>query len=132
MWKHGRTRDITPLVRNLSARWTGIVNDTPRRLCPRKIVGWDSAAGEATCYGMDGPVIVSQLERGFPNPRRPARGPLSHLYNGYRISFLGVKRQGRGVKHPLPSSAEVKEGVELYLSSFQTFVKRKPIRQIFD
>ena len=32
-------------------------------------------------------------------------------------SFPGVKRQGRGVDHPPPSSAEVKERVELYLYS---------------
>jgi hypothetical protein len=32
-------------------------------------------------------------------------------------SFLGVKWQGRSVNHPPPSSAEVKERVELYLSS---------------
>jgi hypothetical protein len=30
-------------------------------------------------------------------------------------SFLGLKRPGRGVDHPPPSSAEVKEIVELYL-----------------
>jgi len=29
--------------------------------------------------------------------------------------FLGVKRPGRGVDHPSPTSAEVKEKVELYL-----------------
>ena len=32
-------------------------------------------------------------------------------------SFLGVKRLGRGVDHPTPSSAEVKERVELYFYS---------------
>jgi hypothetical protein len=32
-------------------------------------------------------------------------------------SFPGVKRPGRGVDHPPPSSAEVKERVELYLYS---------------
>jgi hypothetical protein len=32
-------------------------------------------------------------------------------------SFLGVKRPGRGVDHPPPSSAEVKERVELYIYS---------------
>jgi hypothetical protein len=31
--------------------------------------------------------------------------------------FQGVKRPGRGVNHPPPSSAEVKERVELYLYS---------------
>jgi len=30
-------------------------------------------------------------------------------------SFPGVKRRGCGVDHPPSSSAEVKEGVELYL-----------------
>jgi len=32
-------------------------------------------------------------------------------------TFPGVKRPGRGVDHPLPSSAEVKERVKLYLYS---------------
>jgi hypothetical protein len=36
-------------------------------------------------------------------------------YNAYRVSFPGVKRPGRGPNYPLPSSAEVKERVELYL-----------------
>jgi hypothetical protein len=46
-------------------------------------------------------------------PDRPW-GPPSLLYNGHRVSFPKVKRLGRGVNHPLPSSAEVKERVELY------------------
>jgi hypothetical protein len=37
--------------------------------------------------------------------------------NGYRVSFPGVKRPGRGVDHPPLSSARVKERVELYLYS---------------
>ena len=41
-------------------------------------------------------------------------GPPSLLYNG---SFPGVKGPGRGVDHQPPSSAEVKERVELYLYS---------------
>ena len=44
-------------------------------------------------------------------------GPPCLLYNGYRVSFPGVKRPGRGVDHLTPSSAEVKERVELYLYS---------------
>ena len=42
--------------------------------------------------------------------------PPSLLYNGYRVSFPGVKRLGRD-NHPATSSAEVKERVELYLYS---------------
>jgi hypothetical protein len=49
-------------------------------------------------------------------PDRPWSPP-SLLYNGYRVSFPGEKRPGRGVDHPPPSSARVKEIVELYLYS---------------
>jgi hypothetical protein len=35
----------------------------------------------------------------------------------YWVSFPGVKWPGRGVKHPPPSSAEVKERVELFFYS---------------
>jgi hypothetical protein len=44
-------------------------------------------------------------------------GPPSLLYNGYGVSFPGVKWPGRGVDHPPPSCAKVKERVELYLYS---------------
>jgi hypothetical protein len=47
-------------------------------------------------------------------PNQPF-GPPSLLYNGHQVSFLGVKQPGLGVDHPPPSSAEVKERVELYL-----------------
>ena len=50
------------------------------------------------------------------SPDRPW-GPPSLLYNGYWVSFLRVKRLGCGIDHPPPSSAKVKERVELYLSS---------------
>jgi hypothetical protein len=72
------------------------------------VVGRNSVAGTATCYGLDCPGIQS---------RWGPWGPPSLLYNGYGVSFPGVKRSGRGVDHPPPSSAEVKEIVELYLCS---------------
>ena len=37
-------------------------------------------------------------------------GPVSHTIG--TVSFPGVKRSGRGVYYPPPSSAEVKERVE--------------------
>ena len=49
-------------------------------------------------------------------PDRPWSPP-SLLYNVYWVSFPGVKRPGRGVDHPLPFSAGVKERVQLYLYS---------------
>jgi hypothetical protein len=63
------------------------------------------------------PRIDSRWWRDFPYMSTPAQGPLSLLYKGYRVSFAGVKRPGRGVDHPPPSGAEVKERLEIYLSS---------------
>jgi hypothetical protein len=34
-------------------------------------------------------------------------GPSSFLYNGYQVSFLGVKQPRHCFNHPLPSSSEV-------------------------
>ena len=50
----------------------------------------------------------------FSAPGRPW-GPTSPLYNGYRVSFPGVKRLGRGVDYPPPPSVDVKERVQLRL-----------------
>jgi hypothetical protein len=49
-------------------------------------------------------------------PDRPW-GPTNLLYYGYRVSFPGVKRPGRGINHPPPSSVEVKERQDLYFYS---------------
>ena len=78
------------------------------------MVGQDSAVGTATRYGLDDPGIDSRWERDFPYPSRPAH-PAS--YTTGTGSFPGVKRPGRGVDHPSPYSAEVKERVELYINS---------------
>ena len=73
-------------------------------------MGWDIVVGIVTRYGLDGLGIESQWGRDFPHPS-------SHLSNGYQVSFPGVKWPGRGVDHPPPSSAEIKERVELHLYS---------------
>ena len=79
------------------------------------LIGRASSVGIATRYRMDGPGIESRWGEIFrARPDRPW-GPSSLLYSGYRVSFPGVKRPGRGVDHPLPFSAEVKERVELYI-----------------
>jgi hypothetical protein len=44
-------------------------------------------------------------------------GPPSLLYNGYRVSFPGVKRPGCGVNHTPPSGVEVQKSVQLYVYS---------------
>jgi len=42
-------------------------------------------------------------------------GALPISYTMGTVSFPGAKRLGRGVDHPPPSSAEVKERVVLYI-----------------
>ena len=80
-------------------------------------VGLGSSVGIATPYRLDGPRIESRWGGGtdFPHLYRPMLGLTKPvLYNGYLVSFPGIKRPGRGVNHPPPSSTEVKERVELY------------------
>jgi hypothetical protein len=48
-------------------------------------------------------------------------GPHIFLYNEYRVSVPGVKHPTRGTNHPPPSSAEVKERVQLYFYSTLVF-----------
>ena len=67
----------------------------------------DSSVGIATRYGLDDAGIESLT------------GLVAHpaSYTMSTGSFPGVKRPGRVVDHPSPSSAKVKERVELYLYS---------------
>jgi hypothetical protein len=86
-------------------------------VCVCVCMGRESSVGIATRYGLDGPGIESRWEARFSVPVQTGRpwGAPSLLYNGYRVSFPEVNRTGRGLDHPPPSSAKVKERVELYL-----------------
>jgi hypothetical protein len=75
-----------------------------------------SLVGIATRYGLDGLGIEFRWGRDFPHPSIPALGVTQSSVSGYRVSFPGVMRPGRGVG-PTRSSAEVKERVLLYLYS---------------
>jgi len=80
-------------------------------------VGRDISVVIATRYGLDGPGIESRWGRNFPHPSSPALGPTQPPMEWVPGVSRKVKRPGRGVDHPPPSSAEVKERVELYLYS---------------
>jgi hypothetical protein len=82
-------------------------------LATENLVGWDSVAGIASCYKLDGPGIESRWEIFRTCPYRSC-GPNSLIYNGDRVCFPGVKRPERGVNNVPQSSAEVKERAELY------------------
>jgi hypothetical protein len=78
-------------------------------------LGQASAIGIATRYRLDGPVIESRWGARVSAPVQNGPGAYPASYTMGTGSFPGVKRPGRGVDHPPPSSAEVKERVELYI-----------------
>ena len=79
-------------------------------------VGRDSSVGVATRYGQDGPGFESLWGTILPATVQTCPNAHSSPYKMGTGSFPGVKRPGRGVNlPPSPSSADVKERVELYL-----------------
>ena len=80
-------------------------------------VGQDSTVGVATSYRVDGWGSNPGGAEIFRTRQERPWGLPSLLYNVYRLSFPEIKRPGRGVDHPPPSSAEVEERIELYLYS---------------
>jgi hypothetical protein len=78
-------------------------------------VDYDSLVGIEIRYGLDGPGIEFWCVRAFPYPSRRPLGPTQSPIQSVPALFTGGKTDGRGVNHPLPSSFEVKERVELCL-----------------
>jgi hypothetical protein len=76
----------------------------------------DISVGTVTPYGMNGLGIESRWGARFSAPLQndtEAHPASCTLGTG---SFPGLRRPWRGVDHPPPSSAEVNERVELYIS----------------
>jgi len=86
-------------------------------LLPHYKTGLDSAVGILTelWAGLSGDRIPVEARFSVPVQTGPGAHPASYTMG--TVSFPGVKRPGRGFGHTPPSSAEVKECVELYLSS---------------
>jgi hypothetical protein len=81
-------------------------------------VGRDNSVGIAIRYELRGPGIESWWNRDFLQPCRPVLQSTVLLQSGYHIFLPRVKRSGRGANHPPPpSSAKVKDRVELYTYS---------------
>ena len=73
------------------------------------LMGWDSAVGIVTRYGLDGTGIESRWGRVFPHPSRSALGPTQPPVQ------WEIKQPGRGAENPPPSNCGGHERVGLYL-----------------
>ena len=82
-------------------------------------MGRRSVVDIATRYGLDGLGIESRWGVRFSAPVQTVRGahPASYKMGAVPFPVVGGKWPGRGVDHTPPSSAEVKERVELYICS---------------
>ena len=88
------------IVASICIKWAGIA-----QLVLRLATGWNVRESDPS----GGEIFRTRPDRPWGSP--------SLLVNAYWLSFPGVKRPGRGVNHPSPSSAEVKERVEVLLYS---------------
>lgn len=80
-------------------------------------VGWHSVAHITTRYGLDGWGIESR--RGdFSAPVQTGSGVYPTTCRLSTGSLPGAMQPGRGLDHSLPSGAEVKEWIDMYLYSF--------------
>ena len=77
----------------------------------------DSSVSIGTRYGLDGQGIESRWGARFSAPVQTGPGTHPTSYTVRTGALQGVQRPGRGIDHPTPFSAEVKERVELYLYS---------------
>ena len=76
-------------------------------------MGWDSVVGTAIRWmgragdriPVGGEVFSTRSDRSWDSS--------SLLYNEHQVRFPGIKQPGRGLVQPHPSSAEVKESVQL-------------------
>jgi len=77
--------------------------------CTLNVVDRDSSVGIVTRYELNDPGIESLWRRIFRARLDWPWGPPKLLYDGYRVSFPGVERPGRGVDHLLIYSARLKK-----------------------
>jgi hypothetical protein len=94
----------------------------PAQACSGKTLPFTSQRGFLTynTYRLRAGRSEDRIPVGGESFRTRQNGPWDPpwlLYSAHWVSFSGVKRPVCGVKHPPPSSAEVKERIDLYLYS---------------
>ena len=84
--------------------------------------GQDRVVHIATCYGLESLGIESRW--GKTSHTRPDQpwDPPRLLYKGFQVFPGGVRSPGLGIDHPPPSSAKIKERVDIHLLPLWVFV----------
>jgi len=77
----------------------------------------DKVVGIETCYRLDSLEFKPQWGQDFPQSIQTGLGAHPVSYSVGSTCLRGIKQPGHGLDHPPPSSADVKEGEELYLHS---------------
>ena len=102
--------------RNLTRRVYSAVLYFCQLLALRRGSRWRRRYSDSLQAGRSGNRIPVGGETFRTRPDRPWDPP-SLLLNGYRVFPWGIKRPGRDIHHPPPSSFEVKERIQLHLYS---------------
>jgi hypothetical protein len=90
--------------------------------------GLGSIVGIATAYWLDGRGIESWWGRDFPHPSRQALRPTQPPVQWVPGLSQGKVWPGHGADPSPPSSAKVKNRVELYLYSLRAFVAYESVK----
>ena len=70
--------------------------------CPLSLLSRHSSVGIATLYRLNVTGFEPRCVRHFLHPPRPTSGPIQSPVKWVSGFFIGVKRPGLGVVHPLP------------------------------
>ena len=80
------------------------------------VVGRNSSVGKVSRYRLDGPGIESWWGASFFAHVQNGSGAHPVSYTISTESFAGAERTVRNADHPLPSTTEIKERLDLYLN----------------
>jgi hypothetical protein len=115
--RNARTKNYVPGICVVHRSFEGRLSEGYSKFCERSSYICNIIPNLTSAYGLDGPGIESRWGRDFPHLSRPALTPTQPPVQCVSGLPRGKVRPGRDADPSPPSSAEVKNRVELYLYS---------------